>query len=174
MRAPVSRERLEKLMDRMGRAASGPMRVYLVGGCSAVIIGWRDATIDVDLAIRPSDDALLRAIPELKNALDINIELASPADFIPLPSGWENRSLLISRREQVAFHHFDFYSQALAKMERGHRQDVADVRAMLERELIDPRALARYYDEIEPELFRFPAIDPPSFRRAVVAMLEER
>ena len=121
-------------MDRMDRAASGPMRVYLVGGCSAVIIGWRDATIDVDLAIRPSDDALLRAIPELKNALDINIELASPADFIPLPSGWENRSLLISRREQVAFHHFDFYSQALAKLERGHRQDVADVRAMLERE----------------------------------------
>ena len=174
MRAPVSRERLEKLMDRMGRAAAGPMRVYLVGGCSAVIIGWRDATIDVDLAIRPSDDAFLRAIPELKNALDINIELASPADFIPLPSGWENRSLLISRQELVACHHFDFYSQALAKLERGHRQDVADVRAMLERELIDPRALATSYDEIEPELFRFPAIDPPSFRRAVRAMLEER
>ena len=81
---------------------------------------------------------------------------------------------LIARREHVAFHHFDFYSQALAKLERGHRQDVADMRAMLERELIDPRAVAKYYDEIESELFRFPAIDPPSFRRAVVAMLEER
>ena len=132
MRAPVNRERIEKLMDRLGPAASGPMRVYVVGGCSAVLIGWRDATIDVDLALRPSDDVMLRAIPRLKDALDINIELASPADFIPLPGGWEDRSPFIVRRGQVAFHHFDFYSQTLAKLERGHRQDVADVRAMLE------------------------------------------
>ena len=80
-------------MERLGRAASSPTRVYLVGGSSAVLIGWRDATIDVDLAIRPHDDALLRAIPESKLALDVNIELASPANFIPLPAGWEDRSL---------------------------------------------------------------------------------
>lgn len=161
-------------MDQLGPAASAPIRVYLVGGSSAVLVGWRDATIDIDMALRPSDDALLRAIPQLKDALDINIELASPADFIPLPGGWEDRSPFIVRRGQVAFHHFDFCSQALAKLERGHRQDVADVQAMMERALIDPRVLARYYDEIEPELFRFPAIDPPSFRRAVAAVLEER
>ena len=64
MRAPVNRERIDKLMDRLGSAASAPVRVYLVGGSAAVLVGWRDATIDVDLAIRPHDDALLRAIPE--------------------------------------------------------------------------------------------------------------
>ncbi len=170
MRAPVTRERIDKLMDRLGRAASVPMRVYLVGGSSAVVVGWRDATIDIDLAMRPHDDALLRAIPESKLALDVNIELASPADFIPLPSGWEDRSPLITRRHHVSFHHFDFYSQALAKLERGHRQDVADVRAMWERELIEPQKVLRYYEEIEPELFRFPAIDPPTFRRSVETM----
>lgn len=160
-------------MERLGRAASAPMRVYLVGGSSAVLIGWRDATIDVDLAMRPDDDALLRAIPETKQALDINIELASPADFIPLPAGWEDRSPFIDRRHHVAFHHFDFYCQALAKIERGHRQDVVDVREMLERKLIEAPRIQRYFDEIEPELFRFPAIDPPTFRRAVAAMLSE-
>ncbi len=170
MRAPVNRERIETLMDRLGRAASAPVRVYLVGGSSAVLVGWRDGTIDVDLAIRPHDDALLRAIPECKNALDVNIELASPADFIPLPAGWEDRSPLIARRHYVAFHHFDFYSQALAKLERGHRQDTADVRAMLERELIQPIRVQRYFDEIEPELYRFPAIHPLTFRNAVTAM----
>lgn len=170
MRAPVNRERIEQLMNVLGRAASVPLRVYLVGGSSAVLLGWRDATIDVDLAMRPSDDALLRAIPDAKHALDINVELASPADFIPLPAGWEDRSPLIARRHNVSFHHFDFASQALAKLERGHRQDVADVRAMWERGLIDPDAIQRYFDEIEPELFRFPAIDPPAFRRAVAAM----
>jgi len=133
-------------------------------------MGWREGTIDVDLAIRPHDDALLRAIPEAKNALDMNIELASPADFIPLPAGWEDRSPLIARRDNVAFHHFDFYSQALAKLERGHRQDAADVQAMVERNLIDPALVQQYFNEIEAELYRFPAIHPPTFRAAVALM----
>ena len=157
-------------MDRLGRAASTALRVYFVGGTSAVLIGWRSATIDVDLMIRPHDDALLRAIPEAKEALDINLELASPADFIPLPAGWEERSPLIERRHLVAFHHFDFYSQALAKVERGHRQDIDDVNAMLERGLVAREEARRRFDEIEPELYRFPAIDPPTFRRAVETM----
>ena len=167
MRAPVNRQRVTQLMEHLGRAASVALRVYFVGGTSAVVMGWRTATIDVDLMIRPHDDALLRAIPAAKEALDINIELASPADFIPLPPGWEERSPLIERKYHVAFHHFDFYSQALSKVERGHRQDIEDVRAMIERGLVDPRQARGYFDSIEPELFRFPAIDPPTFRRAV-------
>jgi hypothetical protein len=167
MRAPVDRARVTRLMEHLGRAASIALRVYFVGGTSAVMIGWRDATIDVDLMIRPHDDALLRAIPSAKDTLDINVELASPADFIPLPPGWEERSPLIERRGQVSFHHFDFYSQALSKVERGHRQDIEDVRAMIERGLVDPRQARAYFDRIEPDLYRFPAIDPATFRRAV-------
>lgn len=174
MRAPVDRQRVSQLMDHLGRAASTPLRVYFVGGTSAVIVGWRTATIDVDLMIQPHDDALLRAIPAAKEALDINIELASPADFIPLPSGWEERSPFIERRHDAAFHHFDFYSQALSKVERGHRQDIEDVHAMIERGLVDPRQARRYFDQIEPELYRFPAIDPPTFRRAVETAFGER
>ena len=63
--------------------------------------------------------------------------------------------------------HFDLYAQALAKVERGHRQDLADVREMIARGLVDPRSALEYFARIEPDLFRFPAIDPPSFRRAV-------
>jgi hypothetical protein len=154
-------------MERLGRAASAPLRVYFVGGTSAVVIGWRATTIDVDLMIRPHDDALLRAIPAAKEALDINVELASPADFIPLPAGWEERSQFIERRYDAAFHHFDFYSQALAKAERGHRQDLDDVREMVERGLVEPSQAVRYFEAIEPELYRFPAIDAATFRRAV-------
>ncbi len=50
---------------------------------------------------------------------------------------------------------------------RAHRQDLDDVREMLDRKLIDRQGLAEYFARIEPELYRFPAIDPPSFRRAV-------
>lgn len=61
----------------------------------------------------------------------------------------------------------------MAKLERGHRQDVADVRAMWERELIEPKKVRRYFDDIEPHWFRFPALDPATFTRAVAAMFPE-
>jgi hypothetical protein len=70
-------------MQAFGRAARGDVRVYLVGGATAVLLGWRATTIDVDLVMRPEDDTLLRAIPGLKEELQVNVELASPLDFIP-------------------------------------------------------------------------------------------
>jgi len=121
----------------------------------------------VDLKLLPEQDALLRAIPALKESLELNVELASPVDFIPVPPGWEDRSPFIDRLGRVSFHHFDLYAQALAKVERGHAQDVADVREMLRRGLVDPGRAREYFRRIEPELYRYPAIDPPAFRRAV-------
>ena len=70
----------------------------------------------------------------------------------------------------MTFRHFDLYAQALAKIERGHDTDRNDVDALIERGLVDPKRLQDYFDDIEPELYRFPAVDPPSFRRAVEAV----
>jgi hypothetical protein len=67
----------------------------------------------------------------------------------------------------VTFYHFDLYAQALAKVERGHPRDGADVQEMIRRALIEPRRALEYFARIEPELRRFPAIDRRSFRRAV-------
>ena len=82
---------------------------------------------------------------------------------------WEERGTFIARIARVTFYHFDLYAQALAKVERAHQQDLDDVRAMLDRKLIDPRRALEYFERIEPDLYRFPAIDAPSFRRAVEA-----
>jgi hypothetical protein len=167
MRALADAERIRRFMDALGRAAREDGRVYFTGGATAVLSGWRDSTIDVDLKLVPEQDDLLRAIPALKESLQLNVELASPADFIPVPSGWETRSPFIAQAGRLAFHHFDLYGQALAKVERHHTQDVADVREMLRRGLIDAARAREYFRRIEPELYRYPAIDPPAFQRSV-------
>lgn len=158
-------------MEAFARAAGGATTVYLVGGTTAVLLGWRASTVDVDFVVRPEDDALLRALPGLKDSLQVNLELASPLDFIPVPDGWEERSPLIRRIGDVSFRHFDPYAQVLAKLERGHAQDLIDAREMLARGLVDGPRLREYFAMIEPRLYRFPAIDAPSFRRAVEAFL---
>ena len=64
-------------------------------------------------------------------------------------------------------HHFDLYAQALSKVERGHSQDIADVQEMMRSGLVDPEQALAYYERIEPLLYRYPALDPASFRAAV-------
>ncbi len=172
MRDLVDRPRLQRFMRAMGRAADRPGRAYLTGGATAVIEGWRPSTIDVDVVFAPDTDALLRAVPALKEDLRLNVELVSPAHFIPELPGWEERCAFVAQEGPLAFHHYDFYAQALAKLERGHAQDREDVAAMLERGRVGRARLRELFDAIEPLLYRFPAIDPPAFRRAVQAVTD--
>jgi hypothetical protein len=165
MRPPVDEPRLRELARRLTRVARTPTCIYLTGGATAVLEGWRKTTVDVDLRFEPDADALLRELPKLKEDLGVNIELASPLDFIPELPGWRERSPLAFREGNVEVRHFDLYSQALAKIERGFGQDLEDVRTMIERGLVEPPRLREYYEEIEPALYRYPAIDPPVFRQ---------
>lgn len=154
-------------MRALGRAASVEARVYFTGGATAVLHGWRETTIDVDIKLIPDSDELLREIPKLKEELHLNVELAAPSDFIPLPAGWKERSPLIRREGKVSFHHFDPVAQALSKAERGHEQDIRDVQQMIASGLVDPADARAQFAAIEPELYRFPAIDPASYRKSV-------
>ena len=170
MREVADRERIEAFMVALAREAPQDIRVYLVGGTSAVLLGWRPSTIDIDLVFRPQNDAVLRAIPALKERLHLNVELASPDQFIPVPDGWTERGRFITTIGRMTFLHYDLYAQALSKVERGHTRDLADVRAMLDRGLIESAKARDYFQRIEPALYRFPAVDPPTFRRAVDEM----
>ena len=111
-------------------------------GASALLEGWRESTIDVDLKIDPEPQGIFEAIAELKNELDINIELASPDQFLPEVPDWRDRSTYIERQGSVDFFHYDFRAQALAKLARGHDRDLSDVREMIGRGLVDAAELA--------------------------------
>ena len=109
-------------MRLLGRTARSEGTVYLVGGASAVLIGWREATVDIDMKLEPEPRGIFEAI---------------------------------------------------AKIERGHELDLLDVREMARRGLVRVDRLRDFFDAIEPELPRYPAIDPQSFRRQVERVLTE-
>jgi hypothetical protein len=152
MRPPVDEDRIRALARELARVAPTTVRIYLTGGATAVLEGWRATTIDIDVRFEPEADELLRALPGLKDRLGINIELASPPDFIPELPGWRARSPFVFQDGSVYVHHFDPYSQALSKIERGIEQDLADVHSMI------------------AELYRYPAIDPGAFRSKLDAL----
>jgi hypothetical protein len=97
VRELADEERIRRFMRALGAAAPADGDCYLTGGATAVLLGWRATTLDVDIELDPDQDEVLRALPGIKDELAINVELASPADFIPLPAGWRERSLFIAR-----------------------------------------------------------------------------
>ena len=169
MRQPLDRERGLRFMRALGAEAEREARGYFTGGGTAVLLGWRGSTIDLDIKLEPESDRLLRAIAPLKERLEMNVDLqwACPGDFIPELPGWRERSPFAGGEGKLSFHHYDLAAQALAKIERGHAQDLDDVREMLARGLVNREELRLRFAEIEPHLYRYPAIDAAAFRRAV-------
>jgi len=172
MRAPADPAKVRRLLRELGRRSRGPGRVYLIGGATALLEGWRSTTVDVDLKLDPEPAGIFEAIGRLKNELDVNVELVSPDQFLPLLPDWSNRSVFVEKHGEVEFFHYDFRAQALTKLARGYERDLADVRAMLERGLVSRDDLAAALDSIRPDLIRYPALDSAAFERRVEEVLE--
>lgn len=172
MRDAADADRIKRLARELGRVVPGGTRMYLTGGATAVLEGWRDSTVDIDVRFEPDSDAALSRIRDLKEELAVNVELASPLDFLPPLPGWQERSRFRLREGNLEVFDFDPYSQALSKLERGFELDLEDVRNMVDGDQVEPGRLLALYEEIESELYKFPAVDPATLRAAVRALAE--
>ncbi|MBI2981409.1 MAG: hypothetical protein HYY44_03790 [Deltaproteobacteria bacterium] len=153
MREPVNLERILQFLQRLGKEVHFPCKIYLVGGTSLVYFGLREQTIDIDLALDVDNahhQKLIEMIRRLKEELNLNIEEASPGDFIPLPAGWSDRCPFIGTFGPVTAFHFDLYSTSLCKIERGTEVDFEDVKALLKSGKINREKLNSFYQEILP------------------------
>jgi hypothetical protein len=156
MRQRVGRQEIEQFLIQVGRTRQ-PGRLYLTGGAALVHRGIRPGqTLDIDIQITIDPANLIAQIAQLKQKLNINIEFASPDDFIPLPIQWEARSQFIKRYDQVDAFYFDWYSIALSKMQRANRQDVVDVQLLVRQGFVDVTELDRLYQDVLNKVGRPP------------------
>jgi hypothetical protein len=131
----TDRARLKRLLTALGRRLRRPVRFYLVGGRVGIDLGLRPATFDVDYVAEADDPAALdeleRAIRELKNELDVNVESASPADFLPIPAWALGRSRFVERHGRLDVYYYHLPSQVIAKAARGLEQDFDDAERLV-------------------------------------------
>lgn len=128
--------------------------------------------MDVDLKLDPEPSGIFEAIGRLKNELDVNVELASPDQFLPPLPDWRSRSTFIAKHGEVEFFHYDFRAQALTKLARGYERDLGDVTAMLDGGLVSRDGLEKALKAIRSDLIRYPSIDGEAFARRVREFLE--
>jgi hypothetical protein len=171
VRRAADADRVTAFVAELGRQARQPATVYLVGGATAVLHGWRETTRDIDLRIEPDEATgpLGDVIRVLKDELEINVEFASPIDFLPELPGWRDRSPFVARVGPLTIRHLDLYAQALSKVLRDIDHDADDVRHMVGAGLVDPERAWALYRDVAPELRRFPSIDERSYRDRLTA-----
>jgi hypothetical protein len=170
----MDRTKLLAFIREAGRTAKGPGRIYLVGGATALLLEIREQTIDIDLKLDPEPKAIFEAIAILKERLSINVELASPDQFLPPLPGWRDRSEFITRSGPVDFFHYDFYSQVLSKLLRGHEKDLVDAHALVALGKVALPKLDSLFRQIQSDLIRYPSIDAASYQVRVAEFIAEQ
>lgn len=159
---------MHELMDALARTAppAESFRVYIVGGGTAVLAGWRSSTIDADLYAE--EVGVFRDIQAIKERLELNVEFARPEQFVPALSGTLERHIFITRVKNVEFYHYDPYAQLLSKIVRGFRQDLLDALSFLESGMVDA---GRFLDLVraisESAYARYPNLSRDSVLSAV-------
>lgn len=168
MRPEVTRDRLRALFRAIADAApgSGPYRVYLVGGGTAVYSGWRPSSVDADLF--SEQEEVFGQIQEIKERLKVNVEFARPEHFVPALPGTEDRHVFIEQIGSVDFFHYDPYAQVLAKVVRGFRRDLDDATHFVREGMVEPEKLRELVDSIPDAAYsRYPALSPSAVASAV-------
>ncbi len=153
-------------MQRVGEIVSEPATIYLTGGATAVLLGFREGTIDIDIA--GELDQLFGEIPALKRTLNINVEIAKPTDFVPVLAGETERHIFIGTFGEASFYHFDPYGQVFSKVVRAHATDLHDAKAFVSRELVELSRLFELVKQVPDAVFaRYTRLDRESVERAV-------
>jgi hypothetical protein len=161
-------------MAELARTAPrrGTFRVYLVGGATAVLSGWRAATIDADLYAEREE--VFRDIQGIKDRLRLNVEFVRPEDFVPPLRGTPDRHMFIERVDRVDFYHYDPYAQTLSKVVRGFRKDLLDAHQFVASGMVQPVVLRKLVRQIPASVYaRYPALSLASVQEAIDAFLSE-
>lgn len=157
-----------ELMGELARSAPGKKSfcVYLVGGGTAVLQGWREATIDADLYA--DHEEIFHRIQQIKEQLQLNVELVRPEDFVPALAGTSERHVFIKTVGRVDYFHYDPYAQVFSKLVRGFRLDLLDAERFLQSGMVDADRFRTLVDEIpEAAYARYPAISQQAVAAAV-------
>jgi hypothetical protein len=159
---------VEAARSASARATSGELRrdrLYLVSRTSHLAEGWCERVPALELA---GGAELGEAVREAARALGVDLVWESPADVIPLPAGWEERSrpAMIGPGGALEVRHFDPYSVVLRLIARGDEPDYVAALEYVLHGWVEPARLESLLGEVVPRMTNETlAQDPAEFRR---------
>lgn len=112
------------------------------------MLGNQRPTLDLDFdGEENADDELRILLEQVATEMQLEIEAVPLYRFFPLPSGAENRHILIGTFGNLRVYVFDPYSIALTKLDRGFDADIDDVAFLLRQDLVNSATLEAMIDQ---------------------------
>jgi hypothetical protein len=151
----------------------GTYRVYFVNRGTAVYLGWRPSSIDVNL--RSDQEVVFRNIQKIKERLNVNIEFARPEDFVSPLKRTTDRNVFIDTIGKVSFYHYDPYAQLLSKVVRGFKQDLEDAKNFIDSGMVAPNRFRSLVAENPESIYvKYPTLSKNGIDNAVELFLSEQ
>ena len=162
---------VEAARSASARVTSGELRrdrLYLVARTSHLAEGWCERVPALELA---GGAELGEAVRKAARELGVDLVWESPADVIPLPAGWEERSRPATIEQggpgkTLDLRHFDPYSVVLRLIARGDEPDYVAALEYVLHGWVEPARLESLLGEVVPRMTNETlAQDPAEFRR---------
>ena len=156
-------------VGRLAHRSPGEGRLYLISRTSHLAEGWCDRVPELELA-GDGGGELGEAARETARTLGVGLVWESPVDVIPLPAGWEERSLPATIGQgatgNLDLRHFDPYSVVLRLIARGDEPDYVAALEYVLHGWVVPARLEGLLGEVVPRMTNQTlAQDPAEFRR---------
>lgn len=150
---------LTQLLDAT-RALVRPDRIVIIGSSSLLLAHPElgepgqplDPSYDSDLLLSPIDDELAAVLGEAVGQQSLfakrhgyYVDILRPAIVESLPPGWEGRLQPVAGYDNVFA--LDLYDLALVKLMVGRPKDLALLRALLQRGIVEPGRLRAHYQQ---------------------------
>jgi hypothetical protein len=162
---------LRTLIAAVRQRVAAPARLYLVSRTSHLAEGWCDRVPALELAGDSGGAELGDAVRDAGRALEVDLVWESPADVIPLPVGWQERSRPATIGQggtgnALDLRHFDPYSVVLRLIARGDEPDYVAALEYVLHQWVEPARLEGLLAEVVPRMTNQTlAQDPAEFRR---------
>ncbi|MDP3775481.1 MAG: hypothetical protein Q8Q85_14575 [Gemmatimonadales bacterium] len=161
---------LGALIAAVRRSGAVPARLYLVARTTHLAERWCDRVPQLELAGDAGSAGLGDAARDAATSLGIDLVWESPAEVIPLPVGWEERSrpaaIEPGAGSALEIRHFDPYSVVLRLIARGDEPDYLAALEYVRHGWVEPARLEGLLGEVVPRLTsQTLAQDPAEFRR---------
>ena len=168
MREPVLAD-LHAVLAAVRRRLTAPSRLYLVCRTTHLAEGWTTVVPALELAGDAHSPHVEQAAREAAEGLGVELVWESPADIIPLPTGWELRARPFALNDgdgPLEVRHFDPYSVVLRLIARGDEPDYVAALEYIRHGWVNPQQLEALFVEVTPRMTNQTlAQDPAEFRR---------
>ena len=157
---------IETFLHHLGERYPHPVDLYLLGGSALCFLGSPRRTMDIDYTVSPlqtDSKSLTAIITTLADEMQLELEAVPIEEFVPLPTGSEQRHQRLGKFNQLTVYLYDPYTIALSKLARGFESDLQDVLFLLRQQIITLDDLDQYVEAALPQAWDF-EIDPAELR----------